>query len=369
VAAVRRRVAEEHELELWGLALVSPGSVLKTTSGKVQRRACRAAWLDGSLQAVGLWSRQAAETGGRETGAEASAVAVIAGVAGVAGVPAATVEAWLVERLAQRLGTEPARIDPQQTFASHGVDSAAAVSLAGELGERFGRDLPATVLYDHPTPAAVARFLAGDESSSGPAAGSTAADEPIAIIGIGCRFPGARGPRAFWQLLREGKDAISEVPASRWDLSRLFDPDASAPGKMSSRWGGFLDAVDEFDATHFGISPREAERMDPQQRLLLEVAWEALEDSGQRSDSLRSSATGVFVGLSNVDYAHLQLGSLEALDAYAGTGSSPSIAANHLSFFFDFRGPSLAVDTACSSSLVAVHLACQSLRSGECSLA
>jgi acyl transferase domain-containing protein/acyl-CoA synthetase (AMP-forming)/AMP-acid ligase II/acyl carrier protein len=356
VAAVRRRVAEEHDLELWGLALLAPGSVPKTTSGKVQRRICRAAWLDGGLDAVGLWRRPA-----EETAADGAAAAVAA---------VAEVEAWLVERLARRLAVEPGRIDPRQTFASHGVDSAAAVSLAGELGERLGRDLPATLFYEHPTPAAVARFLAGMDAgeTAGPAPAATA-EEPVAIVGIGCRFPGARGPRAFWQLLRDGVDAISEVPSSRWDLGRVFDPDASAPGKMSSRWGGFLDAVDEFDATHFGISPREAERMDPQQRLLLEVAWEALEDAGLRPDRLRSSATGVFVGLSNVDYARLQLGSLETLDAYAGTGNSPSIAANRLSFFFDFRGPSLAVDTACSSSLVAVHLACQSLRSGECSLA
>jgi acyl transferase domain-containing protein/thioesterase domain-containing protein/SAM-dependent methyltransferase/acyl carrier protein len=193
--------------------------------------------------------------------------------------------------------------------------------------------------------------------------------EPIAVIGIGCRFPGADGPDAFWRLLHGGVSAITEVPAQRWDADELYDPQPSTPGKMNTRWGGFLDQVDQFDAAFFRISPREARRIDPQQRLLLEVAWEALEDAGQTAERLAGSATGVFVGISNDDYARLQLSDLALDDAYAGTGSALSIAANRLSYWFDLRGPSMAIDTACSSSLVAVHLACRSLRSGECSLA
>jgi acyl transferase domain-containing protein/acyl-CoA synthetase (AMP-forming)/AMP-acid ligase II/acyl carrier protein len=356
VAEVSRRVVEEHQIELWALVLVPPGSLAKTTSGKVQRRACQESFRTDSLPALARWQRPPESAGGvapRPTGG------------------AGEIQAWFVERLARRLGVGPESLDPHQSFASHGIDSASAVSLASELGERLGRDLPATLLYDHPTPAAVARFLAGESADAGveTAAAVERAGEPIAIVGIGCRFPGARGPAAFWRLLHEGVDAISEVPAARWDLRSLFDADPAAPGKMSTRWGGFLNAVDEFDAPHFGISPREAERMDPQQRLLLEVAWEALEDAGLPPERVRSSSTGVFVGLSNVDYARFQLGVPEALDAYAGTGNAASIAANRLSFFFDFHGPSLTVDTACSSALVAVHLACQSLRTGECSLA
>jgi acyl transferase domain-containing protein/thioesterase domain-containing protein/SAM-dependent methyltransferase/acyl carrier protein len=189
------------------------------------------------------------------------------------------------------------------------------------------------------------------------------------VIGIGCRFPGADGPDAFWRLLRNGVNAITEVPGQRWDADELYDPRPSTPGKMNTRWGGFLSDVDRFDAAFFRISPREARRVDPQQRLLLEVAWEALEDAGQVAEQLAGSATGVFVGISNDDYARLQLSDLALDDAYAGTGSALSIAANRLSYWFDLRGPSLAVDTACSSSLVAVHLACRSLRGGECSLA
>ena len=188
----------------------------------------------------------------------------------------------------------------------------------------------------------------------------------IAIIGIGCRFPGGDGPEAFWRLLRDGVDAVGEVPADRWDVDDYYDPDPSAPGTLNTRRSGFLEQVDRFDADFFGISPREAVRMDPQQRLLLEVAWEALEDAGQVPERLAGSRTGVFIGIATNDYGRLQWTRADASDAYIITGNAASIAANRLSYLYDFRGPSLAVDTACSSSLVAVHLACQSLRSGEC---
>lgn len=196
--------------------------------------------------------------------------------------------------------------------------------------------------------------------------------EPIAIIGLGCRFPGgADSPQAFWHLLKNGIDAISEIPSSRWDVNALYDPDFMTPGKMNTRWGGFLDQVDRFDPGFFGISPREASHMDPQQRLLLEVAYEALEDAGQPLERLAGSQTGVFVGIhshSN-DYAWFQLNDLTGIDTHTGTGTAHSIVANRLSYVFDLRGPSLIVDTACSSSLIAVHLACQSLRNEECHLA
>jgi acyl transferase domain-containing protein/pimeloyl-ACP methyl ester carboxylesterase len=194
-----------------------------------------------------------------------------------------------------------------------------------------------------------------------------AAHEPIAIIGMGCRFPGgANDPDSFWTLLREGTDAIREVPKDRWDIDALYDPDPEAPGKMYTRWSGFLENVDQFDPAFFGISAREAASMDPQQRLLLEVAWEALEHAACAPSRLAGSETGVFIGASSSDYAHYQFADLKEIDAWAGTGSSHSILANRLSYLLDLQGPSMAVDTACSSSLVAVHLACQSLRAGEC---
>ncbi|MCI0526765.1 MAG: polyketide synthase, partial [Nitrospira sp.] len=193
--------------------------------------------------------------------------------------------------------------------------------------------------------------------------------EPIAIIGIGCRFPGAKDPEAFWQLLRNGIDAITEVPAERWDPRSLYHSDLKVPGKMNTCWGGFLEQVDQFDLQFFKIFPWEAVRMDPQQRLLLEVTWEALEDAGQVVERLAGTRTGVFIGIAPGDYGRMQLRDPNLINAYTNTGNFLSIAANRISYLFDFRGPSIAVDTACSSSLVAVHLACQSLWCKESSLA
>jgi acyl transferase domain-containing protein len=197
-----------------------------------------------------------------------------------------------------------------------------------------------------------------------------AAPEPIAIIGMACRFPGADSPEAFWELLREGRDLITEVPPDRWDVEALYDPDPETPGKMATRWGCFLRDVDRFDAGFFGIAPREAMTMDPQQRLLLEVAWAALENAAQPPDRLGGSATGVFVGLCGSDYFTLLLGpDRDGIDAYLATGNAHSVASGRLSYSLGLQGPSVSLDTACSSSLVAVHLACQSLRTGDSRMA
>jgi acyl transferase domain-containing protein/SAM-dependent methyltransferase len=199
-----------------------------------------------------------------------------------------------------------------------------------------------------------------------------AGSEPIAVIGIGCRFPGGvDSPDAFWKLLSDGVDAISEVPPDRFDIDAYYDPDPDAPGRIATRWGGFLDRIDTFDADFFGITPREAVGMDPQQRLLLEVAWEALEHAGQAPDALGGSPTGVFVGIGTSDYAELRLmrGDPAEIDAYLASGSSHSVASGRLSYLLGLVGPSLSIDTACSSSLVAVHLAVQSLRGRECRMA
>lgn len=195
---------------------------------------------------------------------------------------------------------------------------------------------------------------------------------PIAILGMGCRLPGGvSDPEGYWRLLVEGVDAVSEVPADRWDNARLHDPDPDSAGHISSRWGGFVRDVDRFDAAYFGISPREAVRMDPQQRMLLEVAVDALEDAGIATDRLAGSETGVFVGAHGhaSDYLWLQYTDPASMDAFAGTGTAHNLFAGRLSYVFDLHGPAVVVDTACSSSLAAVHLAVQSLRSGESSLA
>ena len=201
---------------------------------------------------------------------------------------------------------------------------------------------------------------------------SSPAREPIAITGIGCRLPGkADTPAKYWQLLIEGVDAISEVPSERWDLNCYFNSDPNRTGTMYSRWGGFLPQIDRFDTLFFGISPREAAAMDPQQRILLEIAWEALEHAGYPADALAGTNAGVFIGISSHDYSDILFADPDqsGIDHYTMTGGALSIAANRISYFFDFRGPSIAVDTACSSSLVATHLACQSIWNNQASIA
>jgi acyl transferase domain-containing protein len=184
---------------------------------------------------------------------------------------------------------------------------------------------------------------------------------------MGCRFPGgANSPEQYWELLSNGIDAITEAPSSRWDAQAWYDADPQASGKTNSRWGSFLDDVDQFDPAFFGISPREAASIDPQQRLLLEVAWESLWDAGIAPDSVAGSQTGVFVAVYNTDYGRMLLADPENIGPHTSAGSSHSVASGRLSFLLDLRGPSVSIDTACSSSLVAIHLACQSLRFGEC---
>jgi len=195
--------------------------------------------------------------------------------------------------------------------------------------------------------------------------------EPIAVVGMGCRKPGGVAtPEQFWELLASGRDAIAEVPGNRWDIDAFYDPDPDAPGKMVTRFGGFVEEVERFDAHFFGVSPREALTLDPQQRLLLEVSYEAFEDAGMAPDSLSGRAGGVFVGICGIDYSkRITRRDPRLIDAYIGTGNGHSVAAGRLSYFFGLLGPSVAIDTACSSSLVGVHWACQSLRAGECDFA
>ena len=196
--------------------------------------------------------------------------------------------------------------------------------------------------------------------------------EAIAIIGMDCRFPGgANSPEAYWELLRSGVDAITEVPSERWLIDDYYDSDPDVPGKMYTRYGGFIDSVDKFDPQFFGISPREATKMDPQQRLLLEVSYTALERSGQSLQELNGSQTGVFIGISFDDYAKFSLnsGDVNSIDAYSSLGNTRSIAVGRLSYALGLQGPTMQLDTTCSSSLLATHLACQSLRNKESNLA
>ncbi|MEV0275845.1 beta-ketoacyl synthase N-terminal-like domain-containing protein [Streptomyces sp. NPDC050610] len=264
---------------------------------------------------------------------------------------------------AEVLGHEPGTIRRRQGFADMGMDSLTSLELRTALQARFG-PLPATVAFDHPTVERLTDYLWDRRASSQSAAAAPRAPrpapegpEPIAVVGIGCRFPGgADGPEGYWRMLRDGTDAIELSPPGRFD--------------DESRWlGAWLDGVDRFDPRFFRIAPREAKVMDPQQRLFLEVAWEALEHAGQTPERLADTRTGVFVGMNSHDYAELIANAPQNVDAFFGTGNSFCSTAGRLSFFLGVHGPSLAVDTACSSSLVAVHLAVRSLRSGESEVA
>ncbi|WP_442931634.1 type I polyketide synthase [Mycobacterium sp. 050128] len=285
---------------------------------------------------------------------------------------------YLRDAVAEVTRVDVAEIREDAGFFDLGMDSLMAVELRRRIEHGVGREIPITLVMDYPRLSDVADYLLGDVLElSAPAAApqpaaaaTTRTDEPIAIVAVSCRFPGAPDPEAFWELLSGGVDAIREVPEDRFDIDEFYDPDPEAPGKTYTRFGGFLDGIDGFDPEFFGISPREAVWIEPQQRLMLETAWEGLERAGYSPGALRGSRTGIFAGVAANEYAHLLSAEpIDKIEPYFITGNALNAISGRVAFALGLEGPAVAIDTACSSALVAVHQACQALHSGDCDLA
>ncbi|MBF6618108.1 MAG: aminotransferase class III-fold pyridoxal phosphate-dependent enzyme [Candidimonas sp.] len=353
-AAITQAVWQELEISLSRILLVPPGTVLRTSSGKIQRMANKRAYLAGELTAIAQWEAQApvvAEAAASEAAADQ-------------GLDHHSLRAWLVDWLSQRLNLPAADLQADRGFAELGLDSLASTELAFALEQRLRVPVPETAAYDYPTLARLLAHFAPSAPAEAAEQGAqfhnrdddAASNDLIAVVGLACRFPGAPDALAYERLLASGQAAVGPAPAGR-------------PEGEGLPAGGYIEDIDRFDAAFFGIRDGEAAYMDPQHRLLLEVAWHALEDAGAADAQRRPPATGVFVGISTHDYGVRFQGAGTGYTPLATTGNSASAAAGRLAHLLDVTGPAMAVDTACSSSLVAVHAACRSLRQGECDMA
>lgn len=343
---IKRAVVEEHELQIHDIILIRPMRLLKTSSGKVQRKGNKKAYLENTFE----------DTVARMLQEEESKSIKLSNSPKY---KSTEIHNLITAKITNFLKIPTKAINVNASFESFGLDSLKAIRLIGELSEEIGKDLSPTLVYDYPSIASLSNYLEkGKEEISSCSGNINSTTQDIAIIGMSCRFPGAEDINSFWELLINGRDAITEIPTCRRKL---------VAGKQSK--GGYLTNIDKFDADLFSISPKEAKLMDPQQRILMEESYSALLAAGIVPSELAGSNTGVFVGISQNDYSYFCLKSKDNDSPYLGTGSALSIAANRLSYFYDLKGPSMAVNTACSSSLVALHLAINSLRHVECNMA
>nr|WP_298163868.1 type I polyketide synthase [uncultured Pseudomonas sp.] len=356
---------ERFQVTPYATLLIAASSLPKTTSGKIQRRKALQQMNEGSLNLLYDSRERAALQAAAPVTTQASERVAAPSLVSFSqrqweAQLAVLVKAYMPE------GTSPERDQP---FQSMGLDSKQAVSIVGELEDLYGRSLNATLLFDYPSIAALAAYLAGVDSQAGLAESRPVATaEPLAIVGMACRFPGAQDLDGFWRLLLGKENAIQEIPAARWDWRAVQGENGEA-GTSRSAYGGFIEDVEGFDAAFFGITPKEARLMDPQQRILLQTVWHALEDAGLSVDTLRGRPVGVYVGASTNDYSRLLANTADAVSPWSGTSNALCILANRVSYLLGFNGPSITSDTACSSSLTSLHLAAQGLRAGESELA
>ncbi|MEQ8589393.1 MAG: amino acid adenylation domain-containing protein [Thalassobaculaceae bacterium] len=362
-----RAIADAHEVEVAAVVLIRQGTLPLTSSGKVQRGEARRRMIEGELKEIAAYRRR--ERPSASEGAASPRAVESGAVVGA-------IVAAVCEEIAAALDLAADDIDPAEPLTSYGFGSLVAARLAERVGERFGLDVEPTQFYDTPTVEAVAAWISeqggAERLSAQPKAEADAADaapapdedDAVAIVGMACRLPGAADLESFWAMLLAGDEGVGDPPSDRRELIAQLAASPDVPARA-----GYIEDCAAFDPAFFRMGKREADLLDPQHRLLLETTWHALEHAGRRPEDLRGAPVGVFVGISTSDYGELLRDQDTASDPHFPTGNAHNMAANRLSYLFDWRGPSFGVDTACSSSLVAAHLAVQSLRRGECALA
>lgn len=361
LSTIRKEISENHEVELYALHMIRRGTILKTSSGKLRRSGCRTKFLKDKFETRFTWRKK---TSIPEKPDFSTAQNDLHGLK----FRRRVIQEYLTGLISANLGLPENSIDVNRPLAEYGLTSRAAVAIVGQIESWLKiNELSSTLLWEYPTIASLSLYLeAGESMMKSPEAKSISDAEPLAIVGISCRFPQAENPDEFWELLTRGVDAVSNVPADRWKSQDYFSEESGKSGFINNRHGGFIKDVDKFDAAFFDISPAEAEMMDPQQRLLLELAWESFESAAMDPSGPDGAGCGVFIGISTNDYADLQMADRYRMNPYTGPGKSASIAANRISYLFNLQGPSMAIDTACSSSLVALHQARHALQNGDC---
>ncbi|KTD11309.1 type I polyketide synthase [Legionella jamestowniensis] len=353
-SAILKSCSEEFSILPTQIVLIQQSTLSKTSSGKVQRNFCKQALQNQTLKTVAQWLRGKENVSQKDVSEQSD-----------------DLQLWMKHWLASELKINEYQIKSDVNFAHYGIDSLRAVRFCAALEEKLNQTINPSLLWTYSTVEQFANHLMGNVCETKATQFQEHLFEPIAIVGMSCRFPGqADNPEAFWQLLENAKDGITEVPPDRWNIDDYYDSRPTTPGKIISRKGGFVANIDQFDAALFDISPSEAAAMDPQHRLLLELTWEALEYGGIPPLSLHNTNSGVFIGISSNDYSHLSSHpSPDEANGFYGLGNAHSAAAGRIAYFFGTRGQTLAVDTACSSSLVAVFNACQDLQTKDCDLA